>query len=225
MTTLKTWYISTYASRREWIKLKVCFFGGSIGKTCVLILSFKAIPENCISLESWKTQLSNDILNEGINVFCGPLRSKIEMTNVIANHFSRCGSRVRIFNFVRFSRWWQLSIPVLKILARDKQNVLTLHREEISRRFQKCPYFCPYDHFWMIYNHFQNDCSVMIFLSYCSSTCTRTVRIEGLGQPNMWNVEVAIYTTVQLATDTNTCLWVLRGQPNMWKLITLLVQS
>ena len=94
MTTLKTWYISTYASRREWIKLKVCFFGGSIGKTCVLILSFKAIPENCISLESWKTQLSNDILNEGINVFCGPLRSKIEMTNVIANHFSRCGSRL-----------------------------------------------------------------------------------------------------------------------------------
>ena len=94
MTTLKTWYISTYASRREWIKLKVCFFGGSIGKTCVLILSFKAIPENCISLESWKTQLSNDILNEGINLFCGPLRSKIEMTNVIANHFSRCGSRL-----------------------------------------------------------------------------------------------------------------------------------
>ena len=94
MTTLKTWYISTYASRREWIKLKVCFFGGSIGKTCVLILSFKVIPENCISLESWKTQLSNDILNEGINVFCGPLRSKIEMTNVIANHFSRCGSRL-----------------------------------------------------------------------------------------------------------------------------------
>ena len=94
MTTLKTWYISTYASRREWIKLKVCFFGGSIGKTCVLILSFKAILENCISLESWKTQLSNDILNEGINLFCGPLRSKIEMTNVIANHFSRCGSRL-----------------------------------------------------------------------------------------------------------------------------------
>ena len=97
MTTLKTWYISTYASRREWIKLKVCFFGGSIGKTCVLILSFKAIPENCISLESWKTQLSNDILNEGINVFCGPLRSKIEMTNVIANHFSRCGYTVVLY--------------------------------------------------------------------------------------------------------------------------------
>ena len=49
--------------------------------------------------------------------------------------------------FVLVFTWSSFSKPSLKIRTRVTVFVLYVHRQEIYRRFQKCPCFCPYDLF------------------------------------------------------------------------------
>lgn len=75
---------------------------------------------------------------------CSSVSTYVEIQNGATFDF------VLIFTLVAF---WKTS---LKIWARSMFVVQYVDRWEISRRFQKCHQFCPYDLFSMTYINFQD---------------------------------------------------------------------